>query len=192
MNNEKSQIEISIEETPNPETLKFVVNLELLKGESKYYESKEQTHDSPMVAKLFDFSFIENVFIGRNFLSISKQSEIPWEVAQPVLISFIRTYLEAGNLVIMDGHKEIIKEDGNNGVESQIIAILDAYVKPAVERDGGLILFRSYQDGVVSVELKGACKGCPSSSITLKRGIQSILTRLVPEVTDVIEYDPNY
>lgn len=151
------------------------------------YPDIESAHTSPLAAALFTFSFVDRVFIANNFVTVTKPSSEDWIAIMPKLKNFIREYLEDGHPIFDLG--QLYQEPDMNTVDSEVVtkikSILEEYVKPAVESDGGAISFSSFEDGVVKVKLQGACSGCPSSMITLKAGIENLLKRMVPEVTEV-------
>lgn len=181
-------VNIYSEATPNPETMKFVSN-RLLIGESMDFASVEDTKESPIAKRLFEFPFVKHVFISQNYVTITKNEGDEWDEIIPLLKDFVKNYLEAG-LPIYEKAKENFEEEetDNSEVAMKIKDILRTYVQPAVEQDGGAIQFRKFNpdSGVVTVVLKGACKGCPSSIITLKSGIENLLKRMVPEVLEVV------
>lgn len=187
MNNEKEFIEVYSESTPNPETMKFVFNRMILPDDSADYPSRGKADESPLAKTLFEFNFVNGVFIMNNFVTITKNPGIEWDDIVPVMKEFLKSYIEAKEpIVIRSITTEKVDFGDDNIVVAKINEILDTYVKPAVENDGGQIAFRDFNDGVVTVELRGSCSGCPSSMITLKRGIEAMLTRMIPEVKEVV------
>lgn len=181
-------VNIYSEATPNPETMKFVSN-RLLIGESMDFASVADTKESPVAKRLFEFPFVKHVFISQNYITITKNEGEDWDEIIPVLKDFVKNYLEAGLPIFEKAKEEFAEEDTDNSeVAVKIKDILRTYVQPAVEQDGGAIQFRKFnpESGVVTVVLKGACKGCPSSIITLKSGIENLLKRMVPEVLEVV------
>ncbi|HVM87365.1 MAG TPA: NifU family protein [Puia sp.] len=186
-------ISIYTEMTPNPETMKFVANKLLYPGKSIDFPDVESAKPSPLAVELFGFPFIKSVFIASNFVTLTKLSETDWNDVIPSLRQFLREYLEDGKTVINE--EEIIvtkKESGNiiaaddDDVVKRIKELLENYVKPAVEMDGGAIQFKSYNEGIVNLMLQGSCSGCPSSMITLKAGIEGMMKRMIPEVKEVV------
>lgn len=191
-------IEVYAESTPNPAALKFVTGRILLgEGQVEYY-NKQQAAISPLASQLFDFSGVKSVFITGNFITIVKDNDADWYELMPIFREFIKSFLSSGEKVFLsnpinpsigntEGVKEEIRQPVSEGeMESQIRSVLEEYVLPAVEQDGGHISFVSYDDGVVKVLLQGACSGCPSSTMTLKSGIENLLTRMVPGVKEVV------
>ncbi len=177
-------INIFTEETPNPATLKFITT-KLLTNVTLDFATKESAEKSPLAKELFKFSFVNGVFITANFVTITKQEGIEWIEITSMLREAIKGLVESGTKVSVE---EITEPEFFEGSETEIRIqqILHDYVKPAVESDGGSITFKSFKEGVVTVELRGSCSGCPSSTITLKSGIESLLKRMLPEVTEVV------
>lgn len=187
-------ITIYTESSPNPNSLKFVLNFYILENASKDFPSIEDTQSSPLAKALFEeFTYVERVFIASNFITITKDMATDWYEAIPTIKAFIKQWLEEKKEVFNGAIEQEIKEEQkpsfneNAAIENKIISLLDDYVKPAVESDGGAISFHSYNEGVVKVQLQGSCSGCPSSTVTLKAGIENLLKRMMPnEVTEVI------
>ncbi len=198
----KKPVIIYAESTPNPASMKFVCNHLLVKdGATAQYLSKEETKGAPLAAKLFEFPFVKAVFLAANFVTVSKDDYIQWEDVVTELRDFIRTYISDGSPVIMDIPKAAMPVDTTFSIkkevftehnipstetEAKIVEVLEQYVRPAVESDGGNIAFKSFKEGIVTVQLRGACSGCPSSAITLKTGIEALMKRMVPGVKEVI------
>jgi len=179
--------------TPNPETMKFVANKLLYPGKSIDFPDVSSAKPSPLAVELFGFPFIRSVFIASNFVTLTKTSETDWQDVIPTVRQFLKEYLEEGKSVINEEEVQSMKQEATNDVSAddddvvkRIKELLDNYVKPAVEMDGGAIQFKSYQQGVVNLMLQGSCSGCPSSMITLKAGIEGMMKRMIPEVKDVV------
>ncbi|HEY0433912.1 MAG TPA: NifU family protein [Chitinophagaceae bacterium] len=186
-------ISIYTEMTPNPETMKFVANKLLYPGKSIDFPEAESAGPSPLAAELFGFPFIKAVFIASNFVTLTKTPETEWSDVIPAIREFLKQYLEEGKAVVNDEAVEALKPANTEDIElnesdvvKRIKELLDNYVRPAVEMDGGAIRFRSYDDGVVNLMLQGSCSGCPSSMITLKAGIEGMMKRMIPEVKEVV------
>lgn len=186
-------ISIYTEMTPNPETMKFVANKLLFPGRSIDLPDMESAKPSPLAVELFGFPFIKSVFIASNFVTLTKTSETEWSDVIPSIRQFLKDYLEEGKPVVNEEEIASLKPQGSNEVSAddddvvkRIKELLENYVKPAVEMDGGAIQFKSYQDGVVSLMMQGSCSGCPSSMITLKAGIEGMMKRMIPEVKEVV------
>ena len=187
----KRPVIVYIESTPNPSSMKFVVNKFLLEEGSVEYTSPGQTENSPLAKQLFSFSGVTGVFVTSNFVTVTKAAEADWTDISPILREFIKGYMESGDPIftgprIQVADPAIERTTTNSDLENKIIETLEEYVKPAVEQDGGAIHFKSFDGGRVTVVLKGACSGCPSSTITLKAGIENLLKRMIPEVTEVV------
>lgn len=187
-------ISIYTEMTPNPETMKFVANKLLYPGKSADFPDVESATPSPLATELFGFPFIKAVFIASNFVTLTKTAEADWNDVIPSIRQFLKDYLEEGKPVINEEEmaqrrtqqstNEVSADDDD--VVKRIKELLDNYVRPAVEMDGGAIQFKNYSDGVVSLAMQGSCSGCPSSMITLKAGIEGMMKRMIPEVKEVV------
>jgi Fe-S cluster biogenesis protein NfuA len=176
-----------LEANPNPNSLKFVVNYMLVpEGMIFDFPDAESAVNSPLAVELFKDEYVNRVFIMNNFITVTKDSAVEWPEVIDNLKEKILSYLDREDRVVKEG--AIAEEEDNkeiSEVELRIRSLLDEYVKPAVEQDGGAIQFYSYSDGVVKVLLQGACSGCPSSTITLKNGIEALLKSMIPEVKAV-------
>ncbi len=185
-------ISIYTEMTPNPETMKFVANKLLYPGKSIDFPDVENAKPSPLAIELFGFPFIKSVFIASNFVTLTKITETDWSDVIPSIRLFLKEYLEEGKPVINEEEVVLVKSEGNaidvddDDVVKRIKELLENYVKPAVEMDGGAIQFKSYREGIVNLMLQGSCSGCPSSMITLKAGIEGMMKRMIPEVKEVV------
>ncbi len=191
---------IYAEMTPNPVTMKFVCNRMLVEQGAEYLSKAEAIDSSPLAEELFNFPFITGVFISRNFITLAKNDSVEWDMINLELRTFLTEYLEQGKpTVVIFPHEKRAKEiaDSEDNVHAEptsetdqkIIDLLEEYIRPAVESDGGAINFKSYNDGIVTVIMRGACAGCPSSSITLKNGIQAVLQEHLPEIESVVAED---
>ena len=179
--------------TPNPETMKFVANKLLYPGKSADFPDAESAKPSPLATELFGFPFIKAIFIASNFVTLTKTSETEWDDVIPSVRQFLKEYLEDGKAIINEEEMAAVKKDSSNAVDAddsdvvkRIKELLDNYVRPAVEMDGGAIQFKSYDSGTVNLMLQGSCSGCPSSMITLKAGIEGMMKRMIPEVKEVV------
>ena len=180
----KELINIYTEATPNPETMKFVANRMILPDDSADFQTRQAALRSPLATKLFEFPYVNAVFIMNNFVTVTKLSTYEWYDIMGELKEFVKAYLESGAEIMKPVEKVADNVEDTETVR-KIKSMLDTYVKPAVEMDGGAITFKSFEEGVVKVELRGSCSGCPSSTITLKAGIENMLKRMVPEVEAV-------
>ena len=186
-------ISIYTEMTPNPETMKFVANKLLYPGKSIDFPDVASAKPSPLAIELFGFPFIKAVFIASNFVTLTKMEETEWDDVIPSIRQFLKEYLEEGKPVINEDEVVTRKSESSNDIQAddsdvvkRIKELLDNYVRPAVEMDGGAIQFRSYEEGKVNLMLQGSCSGCPSSMITLKAGIEGMMKRMIPEVKEVV------
>ncbi len=191
-NSSDKKIPISIysESTPNPAALKFVANKKLVDFQIEF-NSIDECENSPLALRLFNFPFVKSVFIDKNFISITKYDTSSWDDITLTIRNFIKEYLERDNKILTDDYQkvEVIDPDSLDETSKEIVSILDEYIKPSVAADGGNIMFKSYDKAnkSVSVILQGACSGCPSSTITLKNGIENILKKMLNGKVEVVE-----
>jgi Fe-S cluster biogenesis protein NfuA len=186
VNNDKVPVSIYAESTPNPSVMKFVANKKLV-SESVEFKNIDEAKHSPFAQKLFHFAYVKDVFMNENYVSITKFDIKSWDEVMMEIREFIRAFIEKGNTIIehypsKNTNKKFTSPRNNNPLEDQIISILDEYIKPAVASDGGNIQFDSYDPTKKSVQviLQGACSGCPSSTLTLKNGIENMLKEMMP------------
>lgn len=177
-------INVYTEYTPNPATMKFLVNKLLING-SLDYPDREKAQESPFARELFKFNFVNGVFFASNFVTITKTADAEWEDIEAILKDFVKGAVESELKVQEVAKDEDVAFEGSE-TEIKIQQILHDYVRPAVEQDGGAISYVAFEEGRVLVELRGSCSGCPSSMITLKAGIEGLLKRMVPEVQEVV------
>lgn len=181
-------IHIYLESNPNPNSLKFVLN-EMLVPDGMSFDFPDQASaaEAPLAKELFDYPFVDRVFYMSNFITVTKKDNVEWLEIQDKVKNHIRQFLEAGKLIL--DVKRPAGDDGANDSESvkKIKNILDEYIRPAVEQDGGAITFHSFKDGIVTVALQGSCSGCPSSTVTLKAGIENLFKRMMPEEVQAVE-----
>jgi Fe-S cluster biogenesis protein NfuA len=187
-------VSIYTEMTPNPETMKFVANKLLYPGKSIDFADEASAGPSPLAQELFTFPFIKAVFIASNFVTLTKTPDMEdWQDVIPTIKQFLKDYLEEGKAVVNEDEVASMKTPNSNEVNAddddvvkRIKELLENYVKPAVEMDGGAIQFKSYENGTVNLAMQGSCSGCPSSTITLKAGIEGMMKRMIPEVKEVV------
>jgi len=177
-------INVYTETTPNPATMKFIVNKLLING-SVDFATKESAEKSPFAKELYKFSFVNGVFFASNFVTVTKTEGTEWNDLEAIVKEFVKGAVESELKIQAEEQEENVAFEGTD-TEVKIQQILHDYVRPAVEQDGGAISYKSFDTGVVTVELRGSCSGCPSSTITLKAGIENLLKRMVPEVTEVV------
>lgn len=194
----KSPVLLYTEQTPNPESLKFVTNRMLYKGTADFREEALAREWSALAAALFDKPFVNGVYICNNFVTVTKEMNYEWTDIMLPLKQFIKGYIEDGGEILKEGFEEAMEAVENErgvgyeytGDEVEIVQkikdLIDTYVRPAVEMDGGNIAFKSYSEGIVTVILQGSCSGCPSSTVTLKAGIEGMLKRMIPQVKEVV------
>ena len=179
---------IQTESTPNPATLKFLPGQTVLPAGSADFPSADTAGRSPLATRLFAIDGVTGVFLGTDFVTVTKADAIDWDVVKAPILGAIMDHFQSGQPVIVgentaSGHAEHDGEDGE--IVSQIKELLDTRVRPAVAQDGGDIVFHGFERGIVYLHMQGACAGCPSSTLTLKMGIENLLRHYIPEVTEV-------
>lgn len=178
---------VMTEFTPNPNSLKFNTNREILAAGTVFFSSAEKAAGAPLAKKIFEAENIAEVFIGRDFVTVTRSADAKsWAKIISQVTEIIRLFLESGETAVIEA-PSAHGSDENSEIARRIIEVLDERIRPAVARDGGDIIFDSYEDGVVRLHLQGACSTCPSSTATLKSGVESMLRELVPEVREVIQ-----
>ena len=176
---------VQTEVTPNPNSLKFLPGKTVSNSGSFEVTKKEET-DSELVRNLLSINGVTTVFLGPDFLSINKSEDINWEDIKHIVISLINDFYSTGKEFVIASELLEKKEDELNEIEKKIINLLETKIRPAVAKDGGDIKFKEFKDGIVKVELQGSCSGCPSSTMTLKQGVQNLLCHYLPEVKEVV------
>lgn len=182
-------VSIYTEATPNPDSLKFVMNKMLLTGRSVDFERGDEVAYAPLAEALFnEFSYVKGVFIMNNFVTVRKEGDVDWFEVKSGISDFIKNWVTEGKTIVGEIPEldNISGELDGDAVVAKIKQMLDQYVKPAVEMDGGAIQFKSFDNGIVTLMMQGSCSGCPSSTVTLKSGIEGLLRRMVPEVKEVV------
>ncbi len=193
----ESSFEFYMEATPNPNALKFVSSRQLLvSGAIAEYSKPPKSHEAPLVYELFKFPAVQRVLVSSHFITLTKTDGLDWYEIQSELRAFLTQYCNAQKPLINQLPSQDMPQDSShsksvtvntqhvspsNEIEAQIIEVLEQYIRPAVEQDGGLITFKSLQNGVVTVQMRGSCSGCPSSTQTLKAGIEGVLKRVLPQ-----------
>ena len=177
---------IQTENTPNPDTLKFLPGKKVSEAGPVQFLKSDKTKKIPLAENILSLKGTTMVFFGEDFITVKKEKDLKWNDLKHGIISEINDYYSQGHEVVLKKsfNKPTTKPDSNKTV-NQIIEILDSKIRPAVARDGGDISFKSFKDGIVTVELKGSCSGCPSSVMTLKQGVQNLLCHYIPEVKSV-------
>ena len=182
-----SKTKIQTEGTPNPNALKFVLDRTIIEKGTYDFPNKEKSKNSPLAQKLFNISSVKEVFLGRDFITITKEADANWDMIYSNIIEMINKHFDSNEPIILETNEEKTqKSTSSNEVEQKIHEILDNQIRPAVASDGGDIIFDSYKDGILRLHLQGACSSCPSSIMTLKAGIETMLKRHIPELKEVI------
>jgi Fe-S cluster biogenesis protein NfuA len=180
-------IHIYLESNPNPNSLKFVVNEVLIpEGLSFDFPTPADAEEAPLAQELFMYPFVDRVFYANNFVTVTKKEDVEWMEVQETLKNHIKTFLESGKLILDMKAPEAPEQEETETVK-KIKTILDEYIRPAVEQDGGAITFHSYLNKQVTVMLQGSCSGCPSSTVTLKAGIENLFKKMMPEEVESVE-----
>jgi Fe-S cluster biogenesis protein NfuA len=186
-NQNESEVYVSLEFTPNPNTLKYAVNRQLIeRGAANFTDAKEARERSPLAEKLFRISGINGVMIGMTFVTITKSDDGDWDLVHKSASETIYNHLSKNEPVLIDRGSDTAHKGGDSDIENKIRDILDQEIRPAVAMDGGDITFEKYEDGVVYLYLQGSCSGCPSSTATLKMGIETRLRQAIPEIQEVV------
>ena len=181
-------IHIYLESNPNPNSLKFVVNEMLIpEGLSFDFPDISTTENAPLAKELFSYPFVDRVFYMSNFITVTKKENIEWLEIQSVLKEHIKKFLESGKFIVEAEEADTTPAQEETETVKKIKTILEEYIRPAVEQDGGAITFHSFRDGIVKVRLQGSCSGCPSSMVTLKAGIENLFKRMMPDEVQAVE-----
>jgi Fe-S cluster biogenesis protein NfuA len=175
---------IQTEVTPNPNSLKFLPGKKV-SNSGPYEITKKENNQNNLVRNILSVNGVEGIFLGEDFISVNKTESTKWDDIKHIVISLINDFYAEGNEFIIDENLENFNEDLGE-IEQKIVKILDQKIRPAVARDGGDIKFKEFKDGVVKVQLQGSCSGCPSSTMTLKQGVQNLLCHYLPEVKEVV------
>ena len=178
---------IQTEPTPNPNSLKFVSENKISTvGTEEFQKGKSSDLANDFINELLNFKGVELILLSENFLSVKKNDDVSWKELKPMVISHLNQYFENNKEPILKKNKtKVLLKENNDETVKKIIEVLDTKIRPAVARDGGDIKFKSFNDGVVKVELQGSCSGCPSSLMTLKQGVQNLLKHYIKEVNSV-------
>tara|TARA_Y100000768_G_C23699776_1_gene550813 strand:- start:100 stop:642 length:543 start_codon:yes stop_codon:yes gene_type:complete len=176
---------VQTQKTPNPNSLKFLPGKKVSEDGPCEIVSKKETNNN-LIKNILSINGVTGIFLGEDFLSVNKKNDEDWENIKHIVISHINEYYAEGNEFILSKRSENIEAENYSEIEKRIINILESKVRPAVAKDGGDIKFKEFKDGKVKVELQGSCSGCPSSTMTLKQGVQNLLCHYVPEVKEVL------
>ena len=174
---------VQTEITPNPNSLKFLPG-KIVSNEGSFEITKKNESNNELIRNLLSVNGIEGIFLGKDFISINKHDEVPWDEIKHIVISLINDFYSSGKECVIE--KNLTENEENlKEIEKRIVKILDEKIRPAVAKDGGDIKFKEFTNGVVKVQLQGSCSGCPSSTMTLKQGVQNLLCHYIPEVKQV-------
>lgn len=181
-------VHIYLESNPNPNSLKFVINEMLVpEGISFDFPDVKSTHNAPLAKELFQYPFVDRVFYMSNFITVTKKGDVEWLEIQNTLKEHIKKFLESGKFIIEVSEAENSSPEEETETVKKIKTILEEYIRPAVEQDGGAITYHSFKEGIVKVKLQGSCSGCPSSMVTLKAGIENLFQRMMPGEVNAVE-----
>ena len=180
---------IQTEMTPNPATMKFLPGRVVVESGTANFTSPEEAARSPLALRLFELDGVAGVFLGNDFITVTKLSDQDWQVMKPIVLSAIMEHFTSGDAVMAEADESVPGEGEDDELSAQIKELIDTRVRPAVAQDGGDIIFRGFEDGVVYLHMQGSCSGCPSSTATLKHGIENMLRYYVPEVLEVRPVD---
>ena len=180
---------IQTERTPNPATLKFLPGEAVMSTGTADFRDAESAERSPLARRLFQIEGVTGAFFGGDFVSVSKSDDSDWQLLKPVILGVIMEHFVAGHPLLLDDAAETVEDVADDGADAEIVAqikeLLDTRVRPAVAQDGGDITYQGFQNGIVMLQLQGSCQGCPSSTMTLKMGIENMLKHYIPEVVEV-------
>ena len=185
---------IQTEQTPNPQTLKFLPGKVVMDEGTAFFQNIDKTSNSPLAKKLFDVDGVTGVFFGSDFITVTKNDSLDWQVMKPLILGAIMDHFNSGEPTINNetndkGEKSLLENSEDSDMVKKIKELLDTRVRPAVAMDGGDIVYDNYENGIVYLHMQGACSGCPSSTATLKMGIENMLKHYIPEVKEVRPVD---
>ena len=175
---------VQTEITPNPNSLKFIPG-KVVSNAGSFEVTKKDKTNNELIQNLLSINGVEGIFLGKDFISINKNDEISWDEIKHIVISFINDFYSQGKEFVINKNLDEVDENLSD-IEKKIVKILEQKIRPAVAKDGGDIRFKEFKDGVVKVQLQGSCSGCPSSTMTLKQGVQNLLCHYLPEVKEVV------
>ena len=176
---------VQTQKTPNPNSLKFIPG-KLVSNHGSFEINNKDEINNDLIRNILSINGVTGIFLGEDFLSVNKKENTNWEDVKHIVISLINEFYSNGKKFIIDKKLDNEKQANFDEIEKKIIKILDTKIKPAVARDGGDIKFKEFKNGVVTVQLQGSCSGCPSSTMTLKQGVQNLLCHYIPEIKEVI------
>ncbi len=176
---------IQTEDTPNPLTMKFLPGRAVMESATANFPDRMSAEVSPLARRLFDVAGVDGIFLGRDFISVTRTGDSNWQMLKPVILGVVMEHFVTGAPIMESLAVEPESDEADSEVVAQIKELLNTRVRPAVAQDGGDIVFHSYRNGIVSLTMQGACHGCPSSTMTLKMGIENLLKHYIPEVVEV-------
>ena len=176
---------VQTENTPNPNSLKFIPGKKV-SNFSSYEISSKLNINNEAIRNILSINGVKSIFLSKDFLSVNKDENIVWEDLKHIIISFINDYYSSGHDVVIKNNEDLNQNKENTEIEKKIIKILDTKIRPAVAKDGGDIKFKEFKNGIVKVQLQGSCSGCPSSIVTLKQGVENLIKHYIPEVKEVL------
>jgi Fe-S cluster biogenesis protein NfuA len=176
---------IQTEHTPNPATLKFLPGVPVMPTDTANFSAAAEAQNSPLATGLFGLEGITGVFLGADFITVTKMDDKDWDIMKPQILGAIMEHFQSGQAVIEEDAAAPADDGELDGIALQIKELIDTRVRPAVAQDGGDIIFKGFEEGIVYLHMQGACAGCPSSTATLKNGIETMLRHYIPEVTEV-------
>ncbi|NVK20129.1 MAG: NifU family protein [Methylocystaceae bacterium] len=179
---------IQTEATPNPSTLKFIPEQTIMAQGTANFNDKSSAARSPLATRLFDVEGVDSIFLGSDFITVTKEDDKDWQIMKPMVLEALMNHFNSGEAVVKEDEAgDAAGEDEDSEIVKQIKELLETRVRPAVAQDGGDIIFHKFEDGIVYLTMMGACSGCPSSGATLKHGIENMLRYYIPEITEVRE-----
>lgn len=176
---------IQTEATPNPSTLKFIPDQAIMTQGTANFNDKQAAARSPLATRLFGVDGVDSIFLGSDFITVTKTEAKDWQVLKPMILEALMNHFSSGESVIKEDAGEAVDDGEDSEIVKQIKELLETRVRPAVAQDGGDIIFHRFEDGIVYLTMMGACSGCPSSGATLKHGIENMLRYYIPEITEV-------
>ena len=183
---------IQVEPTPNPLTLKFLPGRNVIKEGTIFYQNESEASNSPFAKRMFAVDGVKSVFFGNDFITITRAEDLDWQVLKPIVLGAITDHYDSGEETIIDTpdlKKSEELNENDSDIVKQIKELLDTRVRPAVAMDGGDIVYKKFEKGIVYIHMQGACSGCPSSTATLKAGIENMLKHYIPEVKEIMPID---
>lgn len=173
-------------DTPNPQTLKFIPGVPVVAGSTYNFTTANDALISPLAQMIFKVNGVTGVFLGSDFITVTKEQAENWDYLKPQVLAAIMDHFMTGMPVVNDNSRPKSVSPENDSITNQIVELIETRVRPAVAQDGGDIIFKEFKDGVVYLEMHGACSGCPSSAVTLKSGIENMLKHYIPEILEVV------